>query len=312
MKWITPLFFTSAFIGVMIWQSYRPSANSLYSENMTENEQQVEINMPVDIDGYMPPTIDKLDNKDVWQTENLRALLDFYIAYYEEGEQRMWQEFNQYCRTLDYCAGLMELFKRYLMYKKQLQSVDGEYLHLASEFENRLDQLALLRNKLFSLSEINVLFNNEETWDRHAIDRLRINQDTSLNRLQKAQLVTQQLKQLPEHMQQAVLPTQALRKVHQIINSTTFNSSNEYNQLSAEFGDEAAQRLIAVNQSQNSWLNKIRLFQQQSSDLEQQFDPSSFDYSRAITKLKQQMFDANDQKRLQVYLVNPHLMKSAG
>jgi lipase chaperone LimK len=89
------------------------------------------------------------------------------------------------------------------------------------------------------------------------------------------------------------------------------NSSDEYNQLAAEFGDDAAQRLVAVNQSQNTWLNKIQLFQQRSSDLKHQFDQNPTDYSQAVTQLKQQMFEANEQKRLQVYLANPKLLKSA-
>jgi lipase chaperone LimK len=155
------------------------------------------------------------------------------------------------------------------------------------------------------------LFDNEEVWDRHAIERLRINQNASLSKLQKAQQVKQQLEQLPDDMKRAVAPTQQLRKINQIVSSTALNSSHEYNQLAAEFGDDAAQRLVAVNQSQNTWLNKIQLFQQRSGDLKHQFGQNPTDYSQAITQLKQQMFEANEQKRLQVYLVNPKLLKSA-
>jgi lipase chaperone LimK len=311
MKWGITVIFSLTFTALLIWKSSKPYVNSVSSVNSTKIEQPDKMSVAVDIDGHMPNTTDNPDNEDTWQTEELRALLDFYIGYYEEGEQKMWQQFNQYCHPLTYCSELTELFIRYLDYKTQLQNLDTERLDLASDFEDRLDNLDMLRSELFSSLEISLLFNNEEIWDRHAIDRLRINQNASLSKLQKAQQVNQQLEQLPAHMKQAVVPTQQLRKINEIVSSTSLNSSDEYNQLAAEFGDEAAQRLVAVNQSQNTWFNKIQLFQQRSGDLKHQIDQSPTDYSQAITQLKQQMFEANEQKRLQVYLANPKLLKSA-
>ena len=311
MKWWISVIFSLAFIAVLIWKSSKPDVNSVSSVNSVKIEQPDKMSVAIDIDGHVLNTADNSDNEAAWQTEELRALLDFYVAYYEEGEQKMWQEFNQYCHPLTYCSELKELFKRYLQYKTQLQHLDTERLDLASDFEDRLDKLDMLRSELFSSLEISLLFDNEEIWDRHAIDRLRINQNESLSKLEKAQQVKQQLEQLPEHMKQAVVPTQQLRKINQIVSSTTFNSSDEYNQLAAEFGDDAAQRLVAVNQSQNTWLKKIQRFQQRSDHMKHQFDQNSTDYSQAITQLKQQMFEANEQKRLRVYLANPKLLKSA-
>jgi lipase chaperone LimK len=311
MKWGITVIFSLAFMAVLIWKSSKPNVNAVTSVNSSKIEQTFTMSVAIDIDGHVPNTADNSDNEDVWQTEELRALLDFYVAYYEEGEQKMWQEFNQYCHPLTYCSELTELFERYLEYKTQLQNLDTERLDLASDFEDRLDELDILRSELFSLLEISLLFDNEEVWDRHAIERLRINQNASLSKLQKAQQVKQQLEQLPDDMKRAVAPTQQLRKINQIVSSTALNSSHEYNQLAAEFGDDAAQRLVAVNQSQNTWLNKIQLFQQRNGDLKHQFGQNPTDYSQAITQLKQQMFEANEQKRLQVYLANPKLLKSA-
>jgi lipase chaperone LimK len=311
MKWGITVIFSLAFMAVLIWKSSKPNVNAVSSVNSSKIEQPYTMSVAIDIDGHVPNTADNSDNEDVWQTEELRALLDFYVAYYEEGEQKMWQEFNQYCHPLTYCSELTELFERYLEYKTQLQNLDTERLDLASDFEDRLDELDMLRSELFSLLEISLLFDNEEVWDRHAIERLRINQNASLSKLQKAQQVKQQLEQLPDDMKRAVAPTQQLRKINQIVSSTALNSSHEYNQLAAEFGDDAAQRLVAVNQSQNTWLNKIQLFQQRNGDLKHQFGQNPTDYSQAITQLKQQMFEANEQKRLQVYLANPKLLKSA-
>jgi lipase chaperone LimK len=310
MQWRIALFSILALVGIIIWQSSTPAVISVNTVNSVNTEQQVDMYMSVDIDGHQQISSAHLNVKDNWQNENLRALFDFYIAYYEQGEQKMWLEFNQYCHALIYCVELTELFQRYVVYKTQLQNLDTEQLNLASEFANRLDKINLLRHALFSAHEIGLLFEKEQAWDRHAIERLRINQDTSLSRQQKTQLIKQQLEQLPEHMKAAVLPTQALRKIHQIVTSTTLNSSDEYNQLAAEFGDDAAQRLVAVNQSQQNWLNKVQLFQQRSDDFKQQFSEDTTDYSRAVTQLKQYMFEANEQKRLKVHLDNPKLIEA--
>lgn len=312
MKSKLALLFIFVFMALVIWQCFKPVDSLSNSARSIATKRQIKMHMPVDIDGHLPTPPERLETKDAWQTENLRALLDFYIAYYEQSEQKMWQEFNQYCHPLIYCVELTELFQRYLLYKRQLQHLDTEHLDLALEFENRLDKLEVLRSKLFSAHEISMLFGNEEAWDRHAIERLRINQDVNLSHQQKVQLVNQQLEQLPEQMKQAVAPTQQLRKVNQIISNTILNSSDEHNQLAAEFGDDAAQRLVAVNQSQNHWLSKVQLFQQRSDDLKQQFNQGTSDYNQAVTQLKQQMFEAVEQKRLQVYLANPQLIKSAG
>jgi lipase chaperone LimK len=310
MKWKIVIFVILAFIALLIWESFKPVVNSVSSQNVFETEQQVKLNMAVDIDGHLPINPENSNIEEVWQTENLRVLLDFYVAYYEQSEKKMWQEFNQYCHPLSFCHDLTALFERYLLYKIQLQNLDTEQLNLASEFEDRLDRLNLLRNELFSVREISLLFDNEEVWDRHAIQRLRINQDASLTKQQKAQLVQQQLEQMPEQMKQAVLPTQQLRNINQIISSTDINSSDEYNQLAAEFGDDAAQRLVAVNQTQNAWLKKIQQFQQRNDDLKQRFNQDTSDYMQALSQLKQQMFEDNEQKRLKVYLTNPKLIKS--
>ncbi|MFQ3189840.1 MAG: lipase chaperone LimK [Paraglaciecola sp.] len=311
MKWKIVIFVTLAFIALLLWQSFKPIVNSVSSQNVVETEQQVKLNMTVDIDGHLPISPENANIKKVWRTENLRALLDFYIAYYEQSKQKMWQEFNQYCHSLSYCHDLTALFERYLVYKIQLQNLDTEQLNYASEFEDRLDKLDVLRHQLFSIREISLLFDNEEVWDRHAIQRLRINQDASLTKQKKAQLVQQQLEQMPEQMKQAVLPTQQLRNINQIISTTAINSSDEYNQLAAEFGDDAAQRLVAVNQTQNTWLKKIQLFQQRNDDLKQQFNQDTGDYIQALSQLKQYMFEDNEQKRLQVYIANPKLIKSS-
>jgi lipase chaperone LimK len=312
MKWRVALFIILAVITIIIWQSSKPSVILVTTVNSADIKQHADMYMLVDIDGHQPINSAHRNVKDNWQNKNLKALFDFYIAYYEQGEQKMWLEFDQYCHPLIYCVELRAFFQRYVVYKTKLQNLDTEKLNLASEFENRLDKLNLLRNELFSAHEIDLLFDNEESWDRLAIERLRINQDASLSRQQKTQLIKQQLEQLPEHMKAAVLPTQELRKIHQIVTNTVLNSSDEYNQLAAEFGDDAAQRLIAVNQSQQDWFNKVQLFQQRIDDMKQQFNPDTTDYSQAVTQLKQQMFEANEQKRLRVHLDNPKLIESDG
>lgn len=310
MKWKIVIFFALVFVALLMWQCFKPVVSLVKSQSVIKTQQQVKLNMVIDIDGDPPATLENSNTKETWQTEDLRALLDFYIAYYEDSEQKMWREFNQYCHPLSYCNDLVALFERYLIYKIQLQNLDTEQLNLVSEFEDRLDRLSILRNELFSTREVDLLFGNEEAWDRHAIQRLRLNQDANATKQQKTQLVQQQLEQMPEQMKQAVLPTQQLRHINQIINSTSVNSSDEYNQLAAQFGDDAAQRLIAVIQTQDIWLKKIQRFQQRNDNLKQLFDQNTSDYIQALSTLKQQMFESNEQKRLQVYLTHPQLIKS--
>lgn len=309
MGWRIAAVLALASAALIIWGS---SDSEMRPAHLVTTESLAEEHFLVEVDGHIEPDSHSSENTAPWQTENLRPLLDYYLAYYEEGEQQMWQAFDAYCAPLPYCPALTELFERYLEYKTRLKGLDNERLTLASEFEDRLDKVNLLRSKLFSEYEISLLFQNEEEWDRQAIERLSINQDPSLSKQQKAFLVNQHLELLPEHMQQAVEPTQNLRKVHQILSGADFNSSDQYNQLSAEFGDDAAQRLVVVKQSQDSWLSKVRQFQQRKDKLGQQFTLDSEDYIQQLSQLKKQMFETNEQKRLQVYLSNPDLLRPRG
>lgn len=234
-----------------------------------------------------------------WLNQQVKDLFEHFLLYYQDGEQVMWQAFNQHCQTLDYCPALSELFKRYLQYKHDLQTLDGEPIQQADDIAQRLEQLKELQQHWFNQAERQALFDDELAWDEQALERLRIAQDPNLSPEQKQWSLQQHLAQLPEDQRRALQPTFNLQQLKQLQQQ----GQADYNHYAAEFGDQAAERLMALQQRQNAWQQRINDYRQQQARLQQQITDSS-ELANATQALQTRLFTNNERKRLKVLLGN--------
>ncbi len=241
-----------------------------------------------------------------WLNDSLGALFDFYISYYEQGENEMWQAFNQYCDPLPYCASLTELFSRYVDYKKRLVEFEAGPLQVADSFSIRLENIESLQGQMFTHEEIEALFANSNQWDRYAIERLAIQQDETISQQQKSDLITRQLMQLPEEMRIAVGPTQQLRLISTLLTEGEPSSSHTFNQLAAEFGQDAAQRLIDTQTWQKQWRERVENYRHEAEKLRATLSGTAI-LKESLTSLKRRSFTDNELKRLAVYLINAEM-----
>lgn len=292
---------------VMWWQFLPDDQNFVISNNDTTTIAAVPL-MKVEVDGHFKdqPLSSSAGN---WLNKNLRALFDYFTAMYEQSEQLMWSEFKQYCTPLTYCSDMTELFERYLQYKISLAGVDEDPLNTPEQFAKRLDDIENLRHKIFTVLEKQVLFSDEENWDRQAITRMQINQDPYLSDEQKMILLEEHIDSLPIESKEAIMPTLNLRKVSQIREQSGEIGENNYNLFAAQFGSEVAQRLVDTEKSQQQWQTKVQLFLAQKKVLANEFSTESELYQHALLDLENELFDSNESRRLKVYLSNPSLLE---
>lgn len=232
-----------------------------------------------------------------WLNNQLKDRLDAFSAVYEQGENLMWQQFNQECLLFDDCQGLRELFTRYLAYKKSLVTIDGAPPTDTKSVIKRMDDLLLVREQFFTFDERELLFGTEQAWDEAALHRLQIKQDPNLDREQKRILLEANIAALPDELKRPLLPTLQLNKLA-VLRQRSPARAQSYNELAAEFGPEAAQRLSELHKQRESWQQKLSDYQTQISTLSAQYDASEL--SNKIQEVKNELFTANEQKRLAV------------
>ena len=220
-----------------------------------------------------------------------------YIVFYQEDENKMWQAFRTQCSLFADCHGLTALLVRYIDYKKALMEIDGPSPRDVSAFVKRMDHLHIIRERFFTPAEHNLLFAREIQWDEGALQRLEIQLDPTLDLSQKRDLLEAHIASLPELAKSALQPT---FKLHKLMRQRQQGdeSTESYNNLAAEFGEAAAERLIILKTQRKNWQKRVLEYEMKRKDLRQQYENEQL--SNEVQKLQNQLFTANEIRRIAV------------
>lgn len=238
-----------------------------------------------------------LTGNDNWLSSELKILFDHYLLEFEQDSAAMWLAFTKHCKQLTGCEQITALFQRYVTYKKALVSLDDYMPQSISEISNRLTALANLRQEFFTNEEIAALFGNERQWQQSALERLAIRANSSISQKEKDALLQQHYESLDDDAYRAISPSLRLEKVSQWSNSNDINLRN-YNQLASEFGPEAADRLIVMENKRNDWQQRVLDFERKAATMKSNLSGSEL--IEAVNSLKSKMFSTNEIKRLEV------------
>lgn len=210
---------------------------------------------------------------------------------------------------------LLALFGRYIDYKTALASVKeavGEAKPFSSDdMESKLFAIQNLRLDYFSQEEIVALFGEQQLYDEMALARLRIEQDKSLTSDQKQQLLEDNIAQLPDDMKASLQPSIDIRKVQQIKSeSASLSREQRLARFSAEFGEEAGQRLLAAQDKAQNWNQRVTSIKSQIERLHSDLELTEESRIAQIKALKEGHFSPQELKRLDVFLRNPQLLQA--
>lgn len=296
MRWLA---FIATILVLLFWQ-YQKSLQSQTLAEVTKGAQIDAVENKQDAKEPLSPSLPTINNEENWLQPELKSLFDHFLIEYEQDLDAMWLAFAQHCdKHLDPCQQITDLFQRYVAYKKALVAIDENAEESLSQVTQRLAALAELRHEFFAAEEIIVLFGDERQWQQTALERLAIRQNETLSLQQKQELLALHYASLEGLARRSVAPSLQLEKVSQLATAQALALTN-YNELAAEFGPEAADRLIAAADKQKAWQRKVAQFQTEKQKLQQEL--TGEELMHAVQSLKQQMFEPNELKRLKVIL----------
>lgn len=256
--------------------------------------------------------------KDYVLSAETLALFDQLIDENEErDEQSLLATLQQYLLdagfSLDSIYRVQDVFSRYIEYKKALSGVKNkshESLFSSEHMQDKLFAMDNLRRDFFSEEEIQALFGEQSEYDQMALERLRIEQDKGLTPHQKQQLLEDNVAQMPDNMQQAFQPSIDIRKVQRIKeDSKGLSREQRLARFSAEFGEQAGQRLMVTMEKQDKWNQRVSKLKNQMALVNNNEGLTAQQKLKQINSMKNESFSEQERRRLDVFMRNPKLLE---
>lgn len=199
-------------------------------------------------------------------------------------------------------AQALALLEQYLDYKRQLVLLERDLPQLPSLDALKQREMAVqaLRARLFSNEAHQAFFAAEESYNLFTLERLAIQRDDSLDANAKGAALDRLRDGLPEELQASVLP-----QLHSELRSQTSalqaagGSAAQVQALRQQLvGNQAANRLQALDQQRQSWKQRLQRFQQEKSAIDEHPGLSPADKQAAIQHLAHEQFDERERLRL--------------
>ncbi|WP_309044673.1 lipase secretion chaperone [Marinobacter sediminicola] len=219
---------------------------------------------------HLPPSLEGTTEPGGWAitdrfgnlipTGELRQLFEYYLSAL--GEEELSQLVARVRLTLSVLeeparGQALDILGRYLDYKLALSDLEAAYgeagVSGAGEMERRMLEIQALRRTWMKADTAEAFFADEEAIDRYQLEKRRIGGDGSLTAEQREEAFAEAEMALPEPLRQARENTHKFARYEQARETM----ANDPEALRAwrrqEFGDEAAQRLEALDAEQKDW-----------------------------------------------------------
>ncbi|MET1077339.1 MAG: lipase secretion chaperone [Pseudomonas sp.] len=239
-------------------------------------------------------------------SEDIRRIFDYFLS--AVGEESLEQSVE---RLHAYITGqlaeparqhAMQLLEQYLRYKTELVDLERDLPQISSLDALRQREAAVqaLRARLFSREAHEAFFAREEGYNQFTLQRLAIQQDSSLDAQGKALAVDRLRAGLSPALQDSLLPQlQAdLRSQTAQLQARGGNPAQLRELRQQLVGAEATQRLEALDGQRQSWKRRIALYHAEKTSIEGNPGLSAADKATAIRVLAAEQFDERERLRL--------------
>lgn len=238
-------------------------------------------------------------------SDDIRRIFDYFLsAIGEETIQASIKRLQAYI-TAQLQAPAREqalaLLDQYLDYKKQLVQLERDLPQLASldAMQQREQAVQALRASIFSAEVHQAFFSGEEAYNQFTLQRLAIRHDQRLSDEQKAEALDQLRANLPEQLQDAVIPQMQteLRQQTAALQAQG-GSAEQIQQLRLQLvGAEATARLNELDQRRQQWTSRLNDYRQEKARIEAS-GLSDNDKESALQEIAEERF--NEQERLRL------------
>ncbi len=204
----------------------------------------------------------------------------------------------------------LKLFEDYVGYKYALaeleQSLQSPQVYEFNDIERMRYQLQLLRDKrreYFDQETVSAFFGFDEMYDDYMLSKLEIQANTQLTAEEKQAQIQSLDDALPMDVQEMRAQTNKVSDVFNLTQEMRASGANEdeiFKVNSQAFGQEAAQRLQALDEQRQVWQGKVDQYLADKSKIDNNETLSERDKSLAKELLLQD-FDDNERRRLGAY-----------
>jgi len=239
-------------------------------------------------------------------SEDIRRIFDYFLAAVGEEPLRTSIERLQayIARQLQAPARdqALTLLRQYLDYKREVQLVERDLPQLADLDALRQREAAVqaLRARIFAGEVHQAFFAREEAYNRFTLQRLAIQQDSRLDSAGKAAAVDRLREDLPEELQESVLP----QLQNQLREQTTKlqaegASPAQVRQLRQQLvGAAATERLEALDRKRQAWTQRLKRYRAAKAEIDANPGLSASDRAAAAAQLAEEHFDQRERLRL--------------
>ncbi|WP_394236413.1 lipase secretion chaperone [Pseudomonas anguilliseptica] len=199
---------------------------------------------------------------------------------------------------MDYKRASLALLQQPLSSAQQ-STPDGQLVALQRAFE----QLAQLRRAHFSSAATEALFGSEEAYGRYTLDNLALMARDDLSEHGKALAQERLRAQLPEAMrasEERQIQAQALQAQTDKLWQEGASEEQVRQLLALTYDPPTVERLLSEQRNERSWQQRYATYQQELAAL-QGNGLSAADQQQEQQRLRQRLFSAEDQHRVETY-----------
>ncbi|UXA00664.1 lipase secretion chaperone [Vibrio splendidus] len=190
------------------------------------------------------------------------------------------------------------LFAKYLEYKSALTSLDVQFdtTSISAEDLRALNQALLeLQSQFFSESEISILFTHDNRMREIALEKLLLKQE-GLDESEYQQRLESYLSEQPDYVQtshqnQLLLP--------QLSSSEGLDEQGKYLKRNELVGEEAAQRLEALDQQRKIFEGALEIYFVERNDILNDSALSEIEQKETIAQLREAHFQPKQLRRVE-------------
>ncbi len=238
--------------------------------------------------------------------DQLRHLFDYYLSANgeetpEQTQERVRQYLNQ--QLVDPArAQALAIFEHYLSYLQAVAELEQDFpvLDDLDALWAREEAVQRLRASLFDPAVHEAFFAGEEVYNRFTLERLAINRNPALSPDQRAAEIEALRENLPEALQQLLVPQlhQDLRQQTRVLTEQNGSAADIRDLRLSLVGPEATARLEALDQQRAVWQARVSDFNRERDAILQQPGLAEQDKQAAIDALLQERFAVNEQLRI--------------
>jgi|SRR5690554_124483 len=268
-------------------------------------ELEVPEQLPASLEGTTEPggwaITDRFGN--LIPTGELRQLFEYYLsALGEEDLSQLVARVRLALSVLEEPARgqALDTLGRYLDYKLALSDLEAAYgeagISGSGEMERRMLEIQALRRTWLDADTAEAFFAQEEAIDRYQLRKRSIARDSNLTHEQREKAFAEAEMALPEPLRQAREDTRKFSRYEQ----AREEMANDPEALRAwrrqEFGDEAAQRLEALDAEQRDWNRRWQSYAQERDALAKS-GLAELEREKSLSQLREKYFSEAERVR---------------